>query len=236
MRDDILGDAVVIAFRPGPPGQAELEQGMIALRAPRPKLLAELVDRVNQLQQASGELKELEPLKHQGATYYRRVDLRKTHYYYLHGPLLIVAGTEDMLRKALDRDRAPAGNRGPWPARFRRAGSEHALVTLGINPQALDPFPRPAKDEKPQGFAGFWRALDGVFITVTADTKLEVRLALQGRSAAMPPWRSAVHRNAALGPVAALPRAVDPDRRGPHRLWRWSRACLRRCRRPNAAR
>jgi hypothetical protein len=187
LRDDILGEAVVLAYRPGPPGQPEREQGMIALRAPKPRLLAELVERFDALQKSTGELKSLEPIKHRGATYYRREHVQNTHYYYLHGALLIVAASEEMLRQAIDRDLEPSDD-NPWPSRFRRAGSETALVTLGINPAALDPFPRPGKGEKPQSFAGFWRALDGAFITLSVDTKLEMRLVLQGRSPEMPSW------------------------------------------------
>jgi hypothetical protein len=188
LRDEILGDAVVIAYRPGPPGQPEQEQGMIALRAAKPRLLAALVERVNELQKATGELQELEPLKYHGVTFYRRLQAAKTHYYYLHGPLLVVAGSEPMLRQAIDRDLDPAGHAMPWPARFRRAGSEAALVTLGINPKTINPFPRPAQNEKPQGFAGLWHALDGIFVTVGAEQTFEVRLSLQGRPAEMPSW------------------------------------------------
>ena len=88
LRDDIFGDAVVLAYRPGTPKNPESEQGMIALRAAKPKVLARLVDRLNDLQTASGELKSLEAQKHRGATYYRRVHAQNTHFYYLHGSLL----------------------------------------------------------------------------------------------------------------------------------------------------
>src|SRR6202035_5477362 len=134
-RDDILGDAVLFAYRPGTDAKPDLEQGMIAVRAARPKLLAELVERFNQLQKDGGELKRLDAVKHQGVTYYRRAHVRSTHWYYLRGPLLIVAGNEDMLRQAIDRDLGKATTGSPWPARFRRAGSEQALVTLGVNPR-----------------------------------------------------------------------------------------------------
>jgi hypothetical protein len=188
LRDDILGDAVVIAYRPGPPGQPELEQGMIALRARRPKLLAELVDRFNELQKYSGELKELEALESHGATYYRRVHVRKTHYSYLHDALFVVAGSDEMMRQVIARDRDPGSSGTPWPERFRRAGAAQALVSLAVNPSALDPFPRPAKGVKVHGFAGFWRALDAAFLTIGTGDRLEVRLSLQGRSGDMPSW------------------------------------------------
>src|SRR5207302_9740502 len=99
LRDDIFGDAVVVAYRPAAPGRPDQEQGMIALRAAQPKRLADLVDRFNALQKQTGELKELETLKHQGATYHRRVHAKNTHYYHLRGPLLVVAGSEGMLRE-----------------------------------------------------------------------------------------------------------------------------------------
>src|SRR5262245_33700854 len=33
IRDDILGDALVLAYRPGPPGRPEEEQGLVLVRA-----------------------------------------------------------------------------------------------------------------------------------------------------------------------------------------------------------
>jgi hypothetical protein len=188
LRDDVLGDALLFAYRPGSAGKPEQEQGMIAVHARRPKLLAKLVDRFNALQKAGGELKSLEPIKHQGATYYRRTHVRSTHWYYLHGPVLIVAGNEDMLRTAIGHDLAAATSASPWPARFRRAGSGDALVALGINPRAFEPFAKSAKGEQPRGFTRFWQALDGVFVTLAVDPAVEVRLSLQGRAQEMPAW------------------------------------------------
>jgi hypothetical protein len=187
LRDDIFGDAAVLAYRPGPREKPELEQGMFVVRAAKPKLLARLVDRFNELQTAGGELKALDPLKHRGAVYYRRVHVNNTHFYYLHGPLLIVSGSEAMLRQAIERDLEPAESQSPWPARFRRAGADKALLTVAVNPRAIDPFP-PDKSARPQSFAAFWRALDGAFLTVAVDERLEVRLTLQGRAEQMPTW------------------------------------------------
>src|SRR5262249_48213497 len=41
--DDILGDTVVLAYWPGPPGKPEQEQGMILVRAHDAQLLAGLI-------------------------------------------------------------------------------------------------------------------------------------------------------------------------------------------------
>src|SRR4051812_7187739 len=43
LRDDILGDAVLLAYRPGPPGKPELEQGLVLVRARTAEALAGLV-------------------------------------------------------------------------------------------------------------------------------------------------------------------------------------------------
>jgi hypothetical protein len=192
LRDDILGDAVLFAYRPGTAARPELEQGMIAVHARRPKLLAELVDRFNRLQKAGGELKSLEPIKYQGTTYHRREHVRSTHWYYLHGPVLIVAGDEDMLRAAIGHELGAATTASPWPARFARAGSAQALAALAVNPRAFEPFAKPAKLEQPQGFARFWQALDGIFVTLSVDPALEVRVSLQGRTREMPAWSQAL--------------------------------------------
>ena len=72
-RDDILGDALVFAFRKGPPGQPEKDDGLIMLHARDAKLLARLVDRVNELQTKAGELKRVEAVDAKPGRYFRRV-------------------------------------------------------------------------------------------------------------------------------------------------------------------
>src|SRR2546430_7288658 len=41
LRDDVLGDAIVFAYRPGPPGQPEREQGLFLLYARDPRQLGD---------------------------------------------------------------------------------------------------------------------------------------------------------------------------------------------------
>jgi hypothetical protein len=188
LRDEVLGDAVLFAYRPGPPEQPDQEEGMVIVRAARAKLLAQLVERFDELQKASGELKAVQPEKHLGATYYRRLHVKNTHYYYLRGSLLVVTGSEALLRRVIERDLGEATEVSPWPTRFRRAGSEPALATLAVNPRAFDRFIRPAPGDPVQGFAAFWRALDGGFLTLTAREGIELRLSLQGRTTEMPAW------------------------------------------------
>ena len=76
LRDDILGDAIVAAYRPGPPGKPDEEQGILLLRARNATLLASLIDRFNEAQKKSGDLIKLEEREYQGVKYYLRVDAR----------------------------------------------------------------------------------------------------------------------------------------------------------------
>jgi hypothetical protein len=50
LREDILGDAFIFAFRPGPPGKQEMEQELVLIRARDEKKLADLVNRINESQ------------------------------------------------------------------------------------------------------------------------------------------------------------------------------------------
>src|SRR5262249_33034940 len=57
LRDDVLGDAFLFAYRPGPPGKPEQEQGMFLLEARNEATLAGLIKKLNDLQLKTGELK-----------------------------------------------------------------------------------------------------------------------------------------------------------------------------------
>src|SRR5205823_2135821 len=72
-RDDLLGDALVFVYRKGPPGQPDAEDGLILLHARDEKLLARLVNRINELQTQAGELKTVEPVDGKAGKYFRRV-------------------------------------------------------------------------------------------------------------------------------------------------------------------
>src|SRR5581483_11693494 len=113
LRDEVLGDEVLLAYRPAPPGARDEEHGIILLRARQADVLARLIDRLNDVQRRSGELRDLETLTYRGATYHRRNDRGKALYYLLDGPLLAVAAKESTLRTVIERRAAPAPS--VWP-------------------------------------------------------------------------------------------------------------------------
>src|SRR5205085_10589098 len=74
LRDDVLGEAVVFAYRPGPPGRPERDHSLVLVRARDAKVLGELVEHFHRQQQEAGQLKELTEREHEGVKYFRRVD------------------------------------------------------------------------------------------------------------------------------------------------------------------
>src|SRR6185437_5149495 len=139
LRDDILGDALAFAYRPGPPGKPQEEQGIILVRARNAKVLADLIERLNKLQKDEGELKELEERRHNDVTYYRRVERGKPPtFYFVHGSILALSGQEAILRQAIDCDRTRSADAVPEVTRrLRELDAERALFAVWLNPRAF---------------------------------------------------------------------------------------------------
>jgi hypothetical protein len=198
LRDDILGDAVALAYRPGPPGQPDQEQNLLVLQARDPALLARLVQRLNQLQKASGELRELEQRTHLGTDYICRVRANEgNEFYFLRGPRLVYTGQEAMLRRVieLDQQAPPVAQTAPPLARqLRQLGADRGLAALWLNPRAFDAELQ-EKVRAAQGgeavflksFAGCWQALAGAALYLNPGRDVELGLALAGRPQELPP-------------------------------------------------
>jgi hypothetical protein len=192
LRDEVLGDVVVFAYRPGPPGKPDQEQGLVLIRAHSAQTLTDLIDRLNKVRKEEGKLEKVQEQQHNGATYYRRVERTSTGYYYLHGSILAYSGQEDMLRRAIDLDQSQRGE--PALARRLRAlGLERSLLALWLNPRAFDADVEakvarggPTGADARKQFAAYWKALDGVALSVDLERELSVSLALQGRPKDMP--------------------------------------------------
>ncbi|MCI0461378.1 MAG: DUF3352 domain-containing protein [Gemmataceae bacterium] len=194
LRDDILGDAVVLAYRPGPPGKPEQEQGALMLWARNRELLARLVERLNEEQKRAGELKEIQSGTHRGLKYQRRVEKDGESFYHLDGPVLVFTAQEEMLLGILDQranPKAPAAL--PMVERLRRVGTDKALATLWVNPRAFDAeLSEQAKALKGdeghalKAFLSYWRGLDGVSVALTVDGDPEVVLAAHARLDGLP--------------------------------------------------
>lgn len=194
LRDDILGDAVAFAYRPGPPGKPEQEQGLVLLRARDPRLLADLVQRLDKLQRDSGEVKAIHLREHNGRKYVHRVEAKGDTFYYLNGPVLVLSPHEAMLRQALECDRLAAADAEPPVLRqLRLLGAERALASLWINPQAFTAeiewkASQAAVQEAAvlKHFLVYWKAVQGVALTASVARDFEFTLTLRAQTEQLP--------------------------------------------------
>lgn len=218
LRDDVLGDALVLAYRPGPPGKPEQEQGVLLLRARNEKVLADLIARVNAIQRDEGELKELEERRYHDIVYYRRLEYDKrterdkpATFYYVRGPVLAVSNQESMLRQVLDCERTRSTDAVPEAARrLRQLEAERALLAVWINPRAFDAELQ-AKIDGATGeraaavkhFALYWKALESVVVALTPEERaLNLSLGIRARVEELPAAARRLFREAALGSEA----------------------------------
>lgn len=195
LRDDILGDAIVLAYRPGPPGKPEQEHGVLLLYARKPELLAKLVERFNHEQKKTGELKDLQVREHKGLKYHRRVEADGDNFYALQGPVLALTAHEPMLRQVLERQLEPKTAAKPLPLvrQMQTAGVDKALGTLWINPRAFDaelqhqaghlPAPEAAVLKT---FLTYWKAVEGITLSMLLERDPEFVFSVQARTAALP--------------------------------------------------
>jgi hypothetical protein len=185
LRDDVLGEAVVLAYRPGPPGKPGKDAGLALVRARRAATLASVIERFNKAQKKSGELEELTEREVKGVKYFRRVESKKTSYYYLRGPILAFSSQEEMLRQAILRERAASASAQPVVARkLRQMGFEKSAAALWLNPRAFDAA---VKAQTGGGtFAATWKALQSIGLALDLKSTLSLSLAVRGKGDELP--------------------------------------------------
>jgi hypothetical protein len=193
VRDQLLGDAVVLAYRPNPPGKTDQDQGLLLLRARDAAVLAEFVERLNRAQKESGDLKGLEERRHQGAPYYRRLERKGENFYYVNGPVLAFTSREPFLRQVIERDRQAGAEEPPVGRALRALGADRALASLWVNPRAFDAEmaanagrAEGAEAAVQRAFLRYWKALDGVALSLALQDDLRLTLALRARTDELP--------------------------------------------------
>jgi hypothetical protein len=213
LRDNIFGDAVVFAFRPGPPGKSDRDQGAFFVRARSEKALIDVLDRLTAAQKESGELKSLTEREHRGVTYFCRVDQRETNYFCRRGPILVVSAQEPFLREVIDRMLADAKGESVSVRQLRELGLEKSLLAVWLNPRAYDAAVLAranATDAEPghRTCSVVWKALEGIGLGLELNRDVELKLVVRAREAELPmPMRRSF---AEAGRASELWRAV-PD-------------------------
>jgi hypothetical protein len=194
IRDEILGDAVVAAYRPGPPIGTE-EAGLFLVRARNADLLTQLVQRLNDVQKESGDLKDLVVCKHGGASYFCRVESKGKTFYYLRGAVLAFSPQEPAIQQVINLDlRPPSAEMSPLETALDRVDAKESLALLWINPRVFEPeIERSCKQAQGAEAAvrtavlSYWKALEGALLLVSLrDSDLELKLTFRIREERLP--------------------------------------------------
>jgi hypothetical protein len=192
LRDDILGDAFLLAYRPAVPSRGLPEQGLFLLWARQPQLLARLMERLDAEQLRHGELRQREARSYRGTTYICRIKDKKEQYYWIEGALLAFTEQEALLQEVIARRQR--GVRAASPLSRALAESPTALVYLWLDGQLVravlqdrEATAAAAAAQALRTCRRYWEALDGALLSLTLLPEPELRLSVLGRQAALPP-------------------------------------------------
>jgi hypothetical protein len=199
LRDDLLGDTLILSYSPGAKNKPDDERGLLLLHTRNPDRLRSFIDKLNEAQTKSGEVK-LTELKYKDHTYHHRKEKSKAQYYFVKGTLAVIVSKEDVLHAFLDR-RSAVANDNPWAKRFQKAGADSAFVTMCVNPRMLDAEVL-HNHKKDDPFPGYWRALEAIFVTVTVQDEADLRISIQANPQQLPAWAKSAFTHSA--PTSAL--------------------------------
>jgi hypothetical protein len=191
---DLLGDAVVFAYRPGPPDKPEKDQGLLLVYARDADLLERVVKVLN-----TDLKKKPEDRMYREVKYFRRVESAgKVSYYYLNGKELAFSSGEEMLRQVIDRvlERKAGGKDKEGFSlgeKLRGLGVEKALLAVWVNPAVFTPHIRKKAESVKgpeaalfQNILTYWKALEGLGLGVSVGKDVEVKVAVRANAKRLP--------------------------------------------------
>ena len=200
VRDELLGDAIVFAYRQGPSKTKDNEQGMFLLWARDKMLLEKVVERINALQIKTGELKRIAAHTYKDQVFHERVKSKdnkeSNEFYWVHDNYLVFSPRRQLIESVIDRqpEEPPGDKRAPfWFNMMARLNIEKSFVSLLMNPRAFDAelmghrlTAGNAEKAFLSEFLKYWQAFEGLGIYADVDEDLEVGLAIQVRKDALP--------------------------------------------------
>jgi hypothetical protein len=178
IRDQVLGDAVVVALRlPGePPLDSARAQGVLLLKAANPELLKRLIGLVNSIQKQNGEVIDVKDRHHDGTTYQVRElpegSERPADYYvdFTDGTFAI-SNSESLIHQIIDRKTGASGGSSRLAESSRYQRLIHQLperyaarlyVDGGLAVRVLKSAPAPSSPQDRQGLSLLERYLGAI--------------------------------------------------------------------------
>ena len=183
---DVLGDVVVLAYQPGPPGQPDQETGVVLVRPRKPEVLLRIIGKVNVLQRLSGEVRAVEERNYRGRTYStREKSTGGSEFYFLRDGTFAFSGSRQGIERVIDQElTAPPTTEllPPLATALRSLGVADRMVVGWFNPRGFDSELK-TKLEAAKGvnesaflsqFLTVWSATDGIALYAHPGTGLEL--------------------------------------------------------------
>ncbi|MBA4187240.1 MAG: hypothetical protein C0467_04395 [Planctomycetaceae bacterium] len=186
--DDVVGDAVAFAYSPAPDGKPAEERAVILIRPGKPEALAKIVEKLNDIQKQSGELKAIVRREHEGAEYFERQKPEGGgEFYCFRNGVFAFSGFEADIKAVIDRDKSAPKDKPPvLVVRMQRLGVADAAVVVLVNPRPLDgevkakvAAARPAERRLFLRFEEIWTSVEFAAVSVSLDKNLELGLSLR---------------------------------------------------------
>jgi hypothetical protein len=210
LRDDVFGDAVAFAYVGGPPDKPDDDAGLILIRPRKKDVLLKLVDKLNDLQTQSGELKGLSKKTHRDRPYTSRDKVGGgAEFYAVVGDVVAYSHQERLIRAVLERDADKGAS--PIAAGLKLLGVRDKFAVAWLNPRWYDAAfaaqatatKEPAEKAFLAEFRKTWATQDAVAVFAHPAKNLELGVAVSFPDGQLPPLLAAFGESTELG--AAVP-------------------------------
>lgn len=184
LRDDILGDAIVYAYRPGAAGTPDDDAGVLMVKARNPKTLAKLLVDFNDAQTKSGELKALtERMVGEFGYFQREKTDGSTEFYFLREGVFAYSKDERLVKQVLALEATPPKS-APFLDAYDKLGLSKAALAAIFHPRPLDAELQAriaaTKDDHGKAFlkqfARIWSSTNSVALAVELGADVELAL------------------------------------------------------------
>jgi hypothetical protein len=197
IRDEILGDALVLSYTPGPQGRPEAEVGLLLVHVRQPERLAALLGRMDELQIKAGDLKGRDERTYRKTGYVvRHKKDGQDEYRLVHKQWAAFSDKESAIKALIERDWDENNIETDRPLlanRLRDLGVDNEFAVLWLNPRAFDAAvaskvaaARGAEAAFLATFERYWKAIDGAAVSVAAGRDLSVKFAVQAKAEKLP--------------------------------------------------
>ncbi len=195
LRTDILGDAIVFAYTPGPPGRPAADTGVVYIKPRVPATLRKLVGRLDALQTASGEITSTDTHSHGSGEYVARAKAGGgADYYAFRDSVFAFSSQEAAVKDFLARTPRPADAPTGVAADLTALGLADRLAVCLFRPRAFDAeLAAKAVAAKEPGEAAFltqfakvWGAADAIAVYAHPGRDLDLGVAATVRVGKLP--------------------------------------------------